>query len=519
MPFIEVLSEYKCPITYEIMDDPVFTADGNTYERSSIERWLKTHNTSPSTNIPLLHKNLTPNIALKQLISRLPTMKSFIRDIVAGIDIAKLTYLEGYTTTTPEQGSNPLHAAVCNNRLLIASYLLEHGADVNAKENFGPRGPALHWVKTTAMAKILLAHKADIHAIDDNGLCAMHVLPDLSGVDVEVIQLLIDAGASPSIKATDGTTPLNIAARRRLDIVRLLVTKYKVDLNTAHVDRGTPLAESCIHGSLDIFRYLVDAGARLDIIDADGSTLLHTTVSVAGDDEARASMIDVLVGAGLNVNQLYGRNPPLAYACSSGLVECVRRLVRYGANIHHKLPHTGCTLLRFSIQFKHVAVASLLIKLGVDIHHNTSHGTALIRAVEMDLPTIVLQLIAAGVCLSATGYNGYTALHSACITNNGMPNMVQILVDAGADINAVDLVLDTPLHFACDSNSRECVRILVMAGVRTHMKNKDGKTVFDYGKCIGVIEETKKAILKAQLKRQQPDTEVEIIPTKRRKPN
>lgn len=34
----------------EIMVDPVILTDGHVYERSSIERWLVSHNTSPKTN-------------------------------------------------------------------------------------------------------------------------------------------------------------------------------------------------------------------------------------------------------------------------------------------------------------------------------------------------------------------------------------------------------------------------------------------------------------------------------------
>ena len=39
-----------------LMDDPVFAADGHTYNRTDIERWLKQHDTSPLTNEPLESK-------------------------------------------------------------------------------------------------------------------------------------------------------------------------------------------------------------------------------------------------------------------------------------------------------------------------------------------------------------------------------------------------------------------------------------------------------------------------------
>lgn len=64
----DVPASFFCPITMEIMRDPVMVADEQTYERSSIEGWLQHHNTSPATNAELPHKNLTPNHALRNAI-------------------------------------------------------------------------------------------------------------------------------------------------------------------------------------------------------------------------------------------------------------------------------------------------------------------------------------------------------------------------------------------------------------------------------------------------------------------
>ena len=54
-----------CPITQEEFYDPVITADGMTYERSAIERWLEHNHTSPSTNAELPHRHVVPNFALR----------------------------------------------------------------------------------------------------------------------------------------------------------------------------------------------------------------------------------------------------------------------------------------------------------------------------------------------------------------------------------------------------------------------------------------------------------------------
>ena len=60
--------DYVCPITAEIMTDPVCTADGFTYECTAIMEWLSTNDTSPSTGATLGNKVLIPNLSLRSMI-------------------------------------------------------------------------------------------------------------------------------------------------------------------------------------------------------------------------------------------------------------------------------------------------------------------------------------------------------------------------------------------------------------------------------------------------------------------
>ena len=59
-----------CPISMELMDCPVIAADGNTYDRSSIEDWFsRGKETSPLTGAPLAHLGLTPNNLVRSMVS------------------------------------------------------------------------------------------------------------------------------------------------------------------------------------------------------------------------------------------------------------------------------------------------------------------------------------------------------------------------------------------------------------------------------------------------------------------
>ena len=59
---------FLCPLTLEPMQDPVVTCDGQTYERSAIEQWLRQSSTSPLTGQQLPHLGLAPNVVLRGLI-------------------------------------------------------------------------------------------------------------------------------------------------------------------------------------------------------------------------------------------------------------------------------------------------------------------------------------------------------------------------------------------------------------------------------------------------------------------
>jgi hypothetical protein len=68
---IVVPDEFLCPITLELMTDPVMAEDGHTYERSAIKDWLANGNgLSPKTQAEMGRK-VTPNYTLRALIASL----------------------------------------------------------------------------------------------------------------------------------------------------------------------------------------------------------------------------------------------------------------------------------------------------------------------------------------------------------------------------------------------------------------------------------------------------------------
>lgn len=69
-------SIFLCPITHDVMTDPVVSADGYTYERSAIARWFSSSRNSPVTGQPLPHSELVPNHSVRTLLKTLIDMTS-----------------------------------------------------------------------------------------------------------------------------------------------------------------------------------------------------------------------------------------------------------------------------------------------------------------------------------------------------------------------------------------------------------------------------------------------------------
>ncbi|KAF7121260.1 hypothetical protein RHSIM_Rhsim13G0196700 [Rhododendron simsii] len=75
----DVPAHFLCPISIQLMRDPVTVSTGITYDRESIERWLFSckHDTCPVTKQVLTSIDLTPNHTLRRLIQSWCTLNAF----------------------------------------------------------------------------------------------------------------------------------------------------------------------------------------------------------------------------------------------------------------------------------------------------------------------------------------------------------------------------------------------------------------------------------------------------------
>ena len=65
---MNMLKAFECPLTGEVMKDPVMAMDNYSYEREAINKWFENNNTSPVTGENLSSTSLIPNKNLKGAI-------------------------------------------------------------------------------------------------------------------------------------------------------------------------------------------------------------------------------------------------------------------------------------------------------------------------------------------------------------------------------------------------------------------------------------------------------------------
>ena len=168
---VQVPWYFRCPISLELMRDPVTVSTGQTYDRSSIESWVATGNTScPVTRAPLADFTLIPNHTLRRLIQewcvahrsmgveRIPTPKQpadpdLVRSLVAqGPGLPALRRLRALARESDK------------NRLVMATHETR-AALVEAAFGSGS-GAASEELETEAMAVLALVGLGEAEAAE-----------------------------------------------------------------------------------------------------------------------------------------------------------------------------------------------------------------------------------------------------------------------------------------------------------------------------------------------------------------
>lgn len=217
---------------------------------------------------------------------------------------------------------------------------------------------------------------------------------------------------------------------------------------------------------------LIENGARVDAMGEDGRTALMRAASRGNTDCVRA-----LLKAGADVNAKFkdGSTVLMWASCGGGRTGCVKPLIAAGADVNVK-NKDGDTALIWAAGWGDTEGVKALLEAGADVNAKNKRGeTALMAAADLEENTdCVKTLLKAGADVNAKFEDGSTALMIAATL--GHANCVKALIAAGADINAKeDKKGYTALMFAVDLRHTDCVKALREAVANAKSKEMKGK--------------------------------------------
>jgi hypothetical protein len=141
--------ELLCPITHELLNDPVLAEDGHTYERAAIAKWYSQGKTrSPVTNEEVTGTKLMPNLAIKKLVDQY--RNDLGRKLLRGLEspqveqaaVADLLQRGAQANIRDEHGATPLLLVISRGRLDLVKDLIEAGADPSLANDKGENAVA-----------------------------------------------------------------------------------------------------------------------------------------------------------------------------------------------------------------------------------------------------------------------------------------------------------------------------------------------------------------------------------------
>ncbi|XP_059386139.1 poly [ADP-ribose] polymerase tankyrase-2-like [Carassius carassius] len=379
--------------------------------------------------------------------------------------------------------STPLHFAAGFGRRDVVDYLLQHGANVHARDDGGLI--SLHNACSFGHAEVvslLLQHGADANSRDNWNYTPLHEAATKGKIDVCIV--LLQHGAEPTIRNTDGRTALDLA---ELSTKAVLTGDYRKD----------ELLESARSGNEEnLMSLLTPLNVNCHASDGRKSTPLHLA---AGYNRVQTVQLLLQHGADVHAKDK-GDLVPLHNACSYGHYEVAELLVKHGACVN-AVDLWQFTPLHEAASKNRVEVCSLLLSCGADPHflncHNKSaidlaqsqtallkehlayefRGHALLQAArEADMALFKKHLSLETINFKHP-LTQETALH--CVSTSPYPKRKQIcelLLRKGANVNEKNKDFLTPLHLAAEKSHNDIIELLVKHEAKVNAVDHLGQT-------------------------------------------
>ena len=233
-----------------------------------------------------------------------------------------------------------------------------------------------------ARVRALMAEKADVNAVQADGMTALHWAVQRD--DADVAKALLAAGANAKAENRYGVTPLSLACTNgNEEVVRALLAAG-ADANTTLRGGETALMTAARVGRVGPVKALLDTGAKVDAKDRKGQTAIMWAAA-----EGNAEVVEALSAAGADPHaRLRSGFTPMLFAAREGRIDVVRTLLKLGVTPGEAVqadrggglsPKTGTTALDIAVENGHFELAAELVKAGADPNDQRSGYTALHR--------------------------------------------------------------------------------------------------------------------------------------------
>ncbi len=227
----------------------------------------------------------------------------------------------------------------------MAKILIEHGADLNSKDNKGQNllNDALSYGNMDFIKYLLGLEDLDINNIDNAGNNILHHQYALQNDDLALE--LIKNGVNPNIRNSVGDTYLSLVALRGLEAFYIIETALEsgFDINTRVANQNTILMEvlSALSNTdpadiakrnslLQMSQKLIEIGIDINAVNEQNEHALFQTIK-AGDIASTKLLIEKDID--LNIQNKNGETA-LFYACYGGIekLELTILLLRFHAD-------------------------------------------------------------------------------------------------------------------------------------------------------------------------------------------
>ena len=269
------------------------------------------------------------------------------------------------------RGATLLMQAAAYGSLDMMKMLVDAGVDINAKNHFD--ATALLWcARNAGKARFLIEHGADVNARSKQGRTPLMLASMVDG-GPDIVALMLAKGAGVNVTDTRGETALGLASETGdVRTMRLLISKG-ANVNAPDIKGITPIIHAAVSASPDAVRLLIEKGA-----DVNAATTWYPKV--------RNGQIALLELTALH------------HAAGSGDLELVRCLLKAGAKVNFK-DSRGFGALAFAVAAdrQNPAIVRALIDAGADVNAATKIGeTPLDWAEKFNFPEVIAVLKKSG---------------------------------------------------------------------------------------------------------------------------